>query len=200
MNFYEMSDSAVLEKSSDRHYKSYFAHYNDNDYDEVIDALKMEYDTLPYIQNMEINQARQDYLYQPVHATKSLEKAISNIKAFQVSKRPLEVDRFMESISWEGFVQSIDKEAMIFTGRMKEIEKDSIDVHVEFSYDDVSDDDKPLLKNGAIFYYTIGYAVVNGQRMKQSILKFKRSLPFSEKDVDSITANAHSLVQGLNWQ
>lgn len=67
-----------------------------------------------------------------------------------------------------------------------------------FNFKDVSEGDRNLLKKGALFYWSIGYATTKGQISKQSLLRFKRSvIPVDE--FDSIMDKADDLNQNLIW-
>jgi len=126
------------------------------------------------------------------------DKSIPDLKNFFIQKG--NTDRFMETVSWQGYIESISEKEKAIYGRMRELYKNGTDESVEFDFNDVSDDDKELVKIGAIFYYSIGYALRKGQRIKMAILRFKRNVKFSGLDVDNITGNAHRLSLGVNWK
>lgn len=125
-------------------------------------------------------------------------KSIPDLKNFFMQK--FNADRFMETVSWQGYIESISEKEKTIYGRMRELYKNGTEESIEFDFNDVSDDDKELVKIGAIFYYSIGYALKNGQRIKMAILRFKRNVKFSGLDVDNITDNAHKLSLGINWK
>lgn len=109
------------------------------------------------------------------------------------------IDHFIDNINWIGYVENI-KDGIIY-GRMKEIEKNTTEEIVEFDIEtEVANEDLPLLKVGAVFYYSIGHASIKGQKKKQDMLRFKRSIDFSEKDVDKISDKAKALVNSINWK
>ena len=61
-------------------------------------------------------------------------------------------------------------------------------------------DDIPLLKEGAIFYWIIGYSNYNGQRKKESFIKFKRVINFTEDDVNRVVDRARKLNDSILWE
>lgn len=127
------------------------------------------------------------------------------------SKEPIlslgdEYDRFLDSVNWRGFIEQIDLDAQMILGRISDISSlgdDVLEEHVTFSFKDISTDDLELVKEGAIFYYSVGYAVNRGQRMKQQVIRFKRSTAHSiafEREMKEIEAKAVDLVSKILWE
>lgn len=56
----------------------------------------------------------------------------------------------------------------------------------ELETDEVSPDDKVLLKDGSIFYWTVGHFMENGQSVKKSIIRFQRLITIDENDINKI--------------
>lgn len=60
-----------------------------------------------------------------------------------------------------------------FEAKLVDKNDDSTFEIAEFDFDEISNGDLKLLKVGAIFYWSVGYASQNGQITKQSLLRFK---------------------------
>lgn len=69
----------------------------------------------------------------------------------------------------------------------------------EFEVAEVSEDDISLLKLGAIFYWFVGYVNQDGQVFKQSLVRFKRIVDFTESEIDFIADEANELNNTLIW-
>ncbi len=107
------------------------------------------------------------------------------------------IDYTIDTISWIGFVERIYEDK--FVGRLHEVGKMGLDEEAEFSRMDMTDDDEPLLRVGAVFYYSIGYVYRNGQRIKEAVLRFRRRINFTEDDVDEVEQNVADWIEGINW-
>lgn len=84
---------------------------------------------------------------------------------------------------WEGRVDSIDIEKGIFTATVKDLtQKDVNDGTVEIDLVEVPEEDKELLKEGAIFYWNVGhYFTPEGPMISSSMIRFRRLPPISKK-------------------
>lgn len=135
---------------------------------------------------------------------------ISHVASLR-SKEPIlslgdEYDRFLDSVNWRGYIEQIDMDTKMILGRISDVSSlgmDAIEEHVTFSFKDISTDDLELVKEGAIFYYSVGYAVNRGQRMKQQVIRFKRgavrSIAF-DREMKEIEAKAVDLVSKILWE
>ena len=121
-------------------------------------------------------------------------------KNYQICNLPDYPDRYLETISWEGYIESISKSDETITGRMHEIGTIGTDESIVFDFNDITPDDFSLVQVGAIFYYSIGYALTKGQKKKEALLRFKRSVNFTEDDVDEISNDVKQLVDEINWE
>ncbi|HEX8947795.1 MAG TPA: hypothetical protein VF790_02465, partial [Dissulfurispiraceae bacterium] len=93
---------------------------------------------------------------------------------------------------WEGVVTEIGKD--VFNARLFDLTANNPEEIAEFSIDDVSEDDRELLKPGAIFYWSIGYLTTRtGQRMRMSFIKFRRLPAWTERDIKSAKKRAAEL-------
>lgn len=117
-----------------------------------------------------------------------------------------ESDCFLDSVNWRGYVEHIDRESETILGRMLDIStlsRNTIEEHVTFSFKDISSDDMELLREGAIFYYSVGYAENRGQRTKQQVIRFQRvtaNTSFYERQKKEIETVASELVKKILWE
>jgi hypothetical protein len=93
---------------------------------------------------------------------------------------------------WEGTVTHVGADDFsvvlrdIFNPGAKEYE-------AVFSVDEVADDDRDLLKEGAILYWTIGYQQRRGQRLRVSEVRLRRLPAWSRADLARVEKAAREL-------
>lgn len=106
---------------------------------------------------------------------------------------------FKKSQNWLCFVVEINEDT--FLAKMIDLDDES-DVYEEatFSLLEVSPGDLSLLKNGAAFYYSVGYSFDNGQISKRSYLRFKRSAPIEDVEFDKIVDNSRKELNEVIWE
>jgi len=93
---------------------------------------------------------------------------------------------------WEGVVTDIRSDDFSVVLRDL-VNPASAEYEAVFSIDEVADDDRKLLKAGAIFYWTIGYQQRRGQRLRVSEVRFRRLPAWSRSDMERIKKAAHAL-------
>ncbi len=69
----------------------------------------------------------------------------------------------------------------------------------EFDFEEVSPSDLPLLNLGAVFYWSIGYEMKNGQLTKRSSIRFQRLVTWSEHEYDIALEKAESFLNNIVW-
>ena len=71
----------------------------------------------------------------------------------------------------------IDKESESFWAKLADLNEEGVTEESEFSFDEISRPDIPLLREGAVFYRNIGYTdSKGGTRSRTSSLRFRRLL------------------------
>lgn len=71
----------------------------------------------------------------------------------------------------------------------------------EFPISDVSDDDRDLLRAGAIFRWLIGYErLPSGTKRRVSSVVFRRLGEWSRNDLARAKQYAEELVSGITWE
>lgn len=83
---------------------------------------------------------------------------------------------------WEGVVLSIDQRSEVLSARITDISDPSDQLEVVIPFDNISPADRPLVAEGAVFYWKVGRTIRRGgQLLNQSIVKFRR-LPAWQPD------------------
>lgn len=107
-------------------------------------------------------------------------------------------DSFISLNKWEGIVTDISKEK--FTALLLDLKEGGAQEMMEFLKEELSDEDLPLLRIGAVFYWNIGYETINGQRRKSSLIRFRRLPDWTQEDWDGILDHAQKLKEGIVWE
>lgn len=106
--------------------------------------------------------------------------------------------RFLELQQWEGIVLQVLKDS--FVGRLIDLTHKGRDEEAEFSYDETHIDDQPLIKPGAIFYWTIGYLENRGQRIRASVIRFRRVPTWKSKEIEAAKRDAEYIRELFHWK
>lgn len=109
---------------------------------------------------------------------------------------PVIQNRFIELQKWEGTVIQVFKES--YTARLIDLTEERPDEEAEFSFDEIHDEDIPLVEPGAIFYWSIGYPVIRGQRFRASVIRFRRLPKWSEEEIITAAEEAEYLEMLLD--
>jgi hypothetical protein len=136
--------------------------------------------------------------------------AESNVERSDEGIRPLKpilfrrpklhpLDRFVSLQKWEGVVLAVEHDS--FFARLVDLTQGNPQEEGEFSLDDVSNEDRPLLKPGSIFYWNIGYHDSRtGQRRKVSEIRFRRLPAWTLKEIEDARQGAIRLRDLLGWK
>jgi hypothetical protein len=98
---------------------------------------------------------------------------------------------------WVGHVIAIEKDK--FFSRLDDLTNPGTYEIAELDISDVSPDDFKLLQKGAIFYWSIGETMNNGQLKKESIIRFKRESQWTDHEIDSIEERTKEMMKNLVW-
>jgi hypothetical protein len=99
---------------------------------------------------------------------------------------------------WIGVVESIEEDS--FIAKLDDKSNHRTYEIASFEISEVSQSDRKLISRGAIFYWSVGFATDNGQIEKRSLLRFKRSVDFTEEDLDIINDKAEQYNNNINWE
>lgn len=99
---------------------------------------------------------------------------------------------------WEGQVLWLTTDG--FVAKLADLTGEGPEEDAEFSLDDVSVADRPLVKPGGVFYWSVGYRVaVRGQRSRESVLRFRRLPTWSKADRQEAATRAAGWKARLRW-
>lgn len=104
---------------------------------------------------------------------------------------------FTKSQNWIGHVTDIYEKS--FKAILTDLTRPGTNEVIEFDISEISDDDIPLLEVGAAFYWSIGTAYANGQRKKESLIRFQRFSPWATNDYDKAADRASKLSKSTIW-
>jgi hypothetical protein len=91
-------------------------------------------------------------------------------------------DRFVSIQKWEGYV--LETQGNNFTARLIDLTAGGPEEEAVFAIREVSEEDRPMIIPGAVFYWSIGdYTDVTGRQKKISELRFRRLPPLGESDI-----------------
>lgn len=105
---------------------------------------------------------------------------------------------FSKTQKWIGHVTCINEQS--FEAKLEDLTASGTNETVEFDFDDISEEDKPLIDIGATFYWSLGYSHENGQVSKKSIIRFQRILTWDEDCLNNAAERANRLSTNLNWE
>ncbi len=113
------------------------------------------------------------------------------------NKYPIYKNYISKSQNWIGYVLDINEES--FFAKLDDKNNPTTYETAYFEIAEVSKDDFELLKKGAIFYWSVGYANLNGQISKQSFIRFKRSVKITEDEFEEIASKVDDIYNELDW-
>ncbi len=106
---------------------------------------------------------------------------------------------FLSLQKWEGVVLEVLSAS--FLTRLFDLTRTGSDEEAEFSLDDVSEEDRPLIRPGAIFYWNIGYHTsYSGQRTRTSIIRFRRLPAWTREEIEAAKREAERLGKSIGWK
>lgn len=114
--------------------------------------------------------------------------------------KPLRIkEGFIPLQKWEGTVLEVIENS--FIARLIDQTSGAPDEEAEFPFEEISDDDLPLIEPGAIFYWNIGYTVSpSGQRTRSSLIRFRRLPAWTEGEIKEARREAERLSDILDWK
>ncbi len=89
-----------------------------------------------------------------------------------ISPEKQERESFTAIQKWRGYVISVSNAT--FLARLTTVSGEGRDQEAEIYLKAVDPEDQDFVEPGAFFYWSIGYATVNGSQRKKSVLRFRR--------------------------
>ena len=100
---------------------------------------------------------------------------------------------------WEGYVIRVLDNSLLV--RLVDLTQKGADEEAEIPIEEISEDDRHLIKPGAIFYWNIGYLdSYSGQRTRVSVIRFQRLPAWSKDEIDEAKRKADKLRHSICWK
>ena len=108
-----------------------------------------------------------------------------------------DISAFVLEQYFDGSVLSVNLEGDCFEARIVDRSASNPDEEAEFLFDEISQDDRPLIVPGALFTWHIGLQRRRGTSMRVSDIRFRRLPPLSKEDLDSARTKGSQLSERL---
>jgi|RhiMetdeSRZDD1v2_1073273.scaffolds.fasta_scaffold21955_4 hypothetical protein len=106
---------------------------------------------------------------------------------------------FLSLQKWEGVVLEVLSDS--FLTRLVDLTRTGSDEEAALPLDEVSEEDRPLIRPGAIFYWNIGYHTsYSGQRTRTSIIRFRRLPTWTREEIEAARREAERLGKSIGWK
>ena len=174
-------------------------------YRDLLD-LSLDHALLDGASDQALNSFRTSHLklFSPLEAPDSPDssEAISSLQnSFNTaSQKGLAVENsFVAEQEWEGYVTEISGEE--FSAHLLDLTSDGVEEEATFSVDDVSNIHRSLLKEGAVFRWSIVYERSKGGTKKRvSSIVFRRLPAWSKRDIAKSLEDAEQYQQNITWE
>ena len=101
--------------------------------------------------------------------------------------------------AWEGAVSALNEHT--FTATLVDLSNRTPDEEAEVSFEEVTDDERELVRVGAVFLLSVGYSISEGgQRSRSAILRFRRLPVWTESSLVKARREAQQLAAEIRWQ
>ena len=101
--------------------------------------------------------------------------------------------------AWEGVVTAVAEGS--FAVRLRDLVSKMADEEADVSFDEVSDDERELVKAGAVFLLHVGYATSEGgQRSREAILRFRRLPVWTDTELATAGSVAREQANTIRWR
>ena len=101
--------------------------------------------------------------------------------------------------AWEGVVVAMNDDT--FTAALVDLSNRTPDEEAEVSFEEVTDDERELVRVGAVFLLSVGYSISEGgQRSRSAILRFRRLPVWTESHLVKARREAQKLTTEIRWQ
>ena len=98
---------------------------------------------------------------------------------------------------WIGHVTDITEDR--FFARLDDMNTPGTYETAEFSISKISPEDIQLLTKGAIFYWSVGDVITNGQLKEEAILRFQRLSDWTSDELDEVADKAKEQLRNISW-
>lgn len=112
---------------------------------------------------------------------------------------PIVEDKFISLQKWEGVVIEVMKD--YFLAKLNDLTIKGPDEEAEFPIEEISEEDRKLIKPGAVFYWNIGYHDSHrGQRTRVSIMRFRRLPAWRKEEIEASKHEARCIKETIEWK
>lgn len=120
---------------------------------------------------------------------------IVDLHKIQTNVKP--IDDFISKQKYEGIVLDINEQS--FIARLRNLSNKLPDEEAELFIEDLSREDRQLLKPGAVFYWNIGYRdMVGGQRIACHMINFRRLPVWTQQHKEKAAQRAKEYLSWIN--
>jgi hypothetical protein len=99
---------------------------------------------------------------------------------------------FSKTQKWVGHILEINRDSI--KAKLTDLNDPTTYEIAEVELDEIPYEDRELISKGAGFYWSLGYVNDNGQIEKKSLIRFQRTKPWEESDLDRIVDAADNLL------
>lgn len=111
---------------------------------------------------------------------------------------PLPPHRFRSLQAWEGTVNLVG--ATMFTARLFDRARPGEEEAAEFELSEISEDDRPLVVAGSVFYWDVGYLDTPGGRRCASEIRFRRLPAWTREELEVARREAAEFRELVGWK
>lgn len=113
---------------------------------------------------------------------------------YLATRDSLPAGRFTVLQSWEGVVVSVS-DAEFTATLVDRTDRENPEEEVVIGIEEISEDDRKLIKPGAVFYWSMAYKDAPGEpRRRVSQIRFRRLPAWSQYDIDQAARRASELA------
>lgn len=130
------------------------------------------------------------------------------VSADEIDKAPVyfletkpNLERSISLQKWRCVITSVNRQDSTFIAKLINLTQKGIDEEAEFYIEEISDGDKELIAEGAIFYWNIGYHYSHtGQQTRISHIRFRRLPTWTEEEIQKAKDEAADIKDSLGWK
>jgi hypothetical protein len=117
----------------------------------------------------------------------------------QLPAKTKRVNNMISLQKWQGYVLDILDGCLLV--RLINLTRKGPDEEAEIPIDEISEDDKDLIRPGAVFYWNIGYFdSYTRQRTRISLIRFQRLPAWSDEEIDAARQEAKRIQDIIAWE
>ena len=100
---------------------------------------------------------------------------------------------------WQGIVTEIYEDR--FLAKLINLTDEGYDEEADFSFDEITHGDLNQIKEGAVFYWTIGYQYSRtGQKTRMSHIRFRRLPVWSDEEIRNSRSEGLGIANEIGWK